>query len=246
MSDGLNDGKRALLEARWHGSHSGECLHVFKDKLFRDGTESKDVFFARSVEILNENYQYYQHCMDHALKGCSHEDKPATEVPPQRQPRRGPGNGLHRSVHRGSARQTTALLAAGKIDIDEGDPRGYTSLILAAYFSEPSLVGLLLRAGANVSATTDDGCTALASSVQNENLEIATMLVKAGADVNTRYLDGRFPLFHTACNQNLTMAILFLKAGGDAGMPFDKGETPLHVAATVGHLRMVFEFIKAV
>ena len=213
---------------------------VLRTSCFSTRTKPMDDFFCRSVDFL---YETYGHGMGNAIDIRSHAGTPATPAPPPRQPSTGSGNELLAAAREGSKRRTVALLSAGAIYIDEGDPVGYTPLILAAYFQHPSIVKTLLRAGADVSAATVEGYTALNASVENGNLAIATMLVNAGANVNARYVDGRYPLFRAAINQSLGMATLLVKAGARPDMPFIEGETALHVAAMLGTLSMVRLFI---
>ena len=80
---------------------------------------------------------------------------------------------------------------------------GYTPLLLASHVQHPSVVDALLRAGANVSATTDEGFTVLGAAVRQGSLVIASMLVMVGADVNARYIDGRHALFRSVYEKNL-------------------------------------------
>lgn len=214
---------------------------LLRTSCFCTRTKPMEDFFCRSVDFL---YETYGHGMGHVIDNRSHVETPATPAPPPRQPSTGSGNELLVAVSEGSKRRTVSLLSAGTIHIDEGDPLGYTPLILASYFQHPSIVNTLLRAGADVSAETVQGYTALGASVENGNLAIATTLVRAGADVNARYIDGRYPLFRAATSQSLAMATILVKAGGRPDMPFIEGETALHVSAMLGTLNMVRLFIK--
>lgn len=203
--------------------------------------KSANVYFSRSFDFLNETYG---HGMGHVLANPPRAETPSTPKPPARQPFRCNESELHRAVRNGSKRRTVALLSAGTIDIEEAGPMGYTPLLLGAYYQHPSVVDTLLRAGANVSAATDENFTALGISVEKGNLAIASMCLKAGADVNARYIDGWFPLYRATLGGNLAMARLLVKAGGSADTPFKDGETPLHAAATVGAFEMVLLFIE--
>ena len=54
-----------------------------------------------------------------------------------------------------------APLSEGSIDIDQGNPQGWTPLIVASGMDYSSAVRILLNKGANVSIMTDGGVTAL-------------------------------------------------------------------------------------
>lgn len=61
-------------------------------------------------------------------------------------------------------------------------PKGRTPLMVAcAYYSGPDVCGLLLKAGANVNATSDDGATALMFAATNCKVEVVNLLLQQKA-----------------------------------------------------------------
>ena len=219
---------------------------ALRTSCFAKSKDTTPTFYHRSLAFLHKTYGGgMDHVLDSRPRAGTRAEPPATPVPSPLQPPRSRGNELHRTARNGSERRTAELLAEGKIDMEEGDCQGYTPLLMAAHYQHPGVVDMLLRAGANVSAVTDEGYTALGASVRQGNIAIAAMCVKAGADVNARYIDGRYPLYRVACDQNLAMATVLVEAGARADIPFTDGETALHAAATVGALGMVLLFIKA-
>ena len=67
-----------------------------------------------------------------------------------------------------------APLSEGSIDIDQGNPQGWTPLIVASGMDYSRAVRILLNKGANVSIMTDGGVTALLLSAQKGHLEANT------------------------------------------------------------------------
>lgn len=82
-------------------------------------------------------------------------------APPLPQRPRGRENELHRTVGCGSIEGTISLLSSGSIDIDQGDPKGVTPLMISAAHGHSRVVRILLEKGANVSLVDDSGYAAL-------------------------------------------------------------------------------------
>lgn len=102
---------------------------------------------------------------------------------PQTRSPRGPLNELHHSAMRGSTERTIALLSKGSINIDQGDPRGVTPLMVAAERNHSRVVRVLLGKGANASVDTDCGSTALHLSANFGHRAVSAKLIKAGANL---------------------------------------------------------------
>ena len=65
----------------------------------------------------------------------------------------------------------------------------------AAYMSNPEIVSMLLKAGADVNAKDKDGDAPLMfAAISNSNPEIITALVEVGADINAQNENGCTPL----------------------------------------------------
>ncbi|CAN0102047.1 unnamed protein product, partial [Ectocarpus sp. 12 AP-2014] len=98
---------------------------------------------------------------------------------------RGPTNQLHKAAYHGSADRVDALLSAGSVDINQGNPKGWTPLMLATEKGHSRVAKSLLERGANVSVVGDGGFTALLASAQSGQQAIAKMLVKARANLES-------------------------------------------------------------
>ncbi|CAN0138924.1 unnamed protein product, partial [Ectocarpus sp. 12 AP-2014] len=79
---------------------------------------------------------------------------------------RGPTNQLHKAAYHGSADRVDALLSTGSLDINQGNPKGWTPLMLATEKGHSRVAKSLLEKGANVSVVGDGGFTALLASAQ--------------------------------------------------------------------------------
>ena len=70
--------------------------------------------------------------------------------------------------------------------VNSKDSRGYTPLILAAYYDRKEVVALLLQKGARVRDKDGTGNSALMGACFKGYEEVVALLLEAGADVNER------------------------------------------------------------
>ena len=166
-------------------------------------------------------------------------------ISPRRRWPRGPRIELHTAACFGSAEATIDLLSAGSINVDHGDPKGWTPLMYAAQEGHSRIARILLSKGANVSTADDDGVSALHLSALNGHLAMTTDLITADADVNARDSRGDTPL-HVATQQGHTEVMkVLLEAGADVDSRAGDGSTPLCTAANFGRLDAVRELLRA-
>lgn len=104
-------------------------------------------------------------------------------------------------------------------------------LYVAANFSLPSVVSMLLSN--NVSPNQEGGFLnyPIFVAIAEENLEVLVMLLRAGADVNVKLLDGRTPLHYAARERNLPVVRLLVEWKADVTGEA-QGITPLVTALT--------------
>ncbi len=157
-------------------------------------------------------------------------------VSPRQQCPRGPQNALHTAAVGGSTERTVALLSARTIDIDQANEEGQTPLMLASLFGRSSVARVLLDHGANVSAVSDGGFTALHDSATRGDHAISKMLVKAGADLEAVAAAGGYtPLQVAATRGHAEVMSVLIEAGANLNNRGLHGWTPLCSAANKGH-----------
>ena len=101
----------------------------------------------------------------------------------------------------------------------------------AEYTGNPTIVRLVLQAGADPNAPDDDGLTPLHWGAENSNPMVVTHLLDAGADLNARDNDG-YTALHWAAAQsgNGRVVKALLDRGADPFAESNDGRTPLHSA----------------
>jgi ankyrin repeat protein len=119
------------------------------------------------------------------------------------------------------------------------DFAGKTVFHVAAW-SSFDLWPLLVKAGADIHATSLIDGTALHAATADAHLELVEYLIQQGADLNARDFQGRTPL-HIAAeyNKNNTIAALLLSAGCCPDLKDYREETPLFRASYQHNLELV-------
>ena len=152
-------------------------------------------------------------------------------------------NALHHAARDGSPKRTMAVLSQRVIDIDEGDRKGYTALMFAAFFGYAQVVTILLEKGANVFIVNDDGFTALHVSAQGGHLAVTKLLVKAGADLEAAV--SHTPLQLAAEGGYSEVMRVLIEAGAKPNSRLSDGSTSLYTAAFEGHVGAVKVLLRA-
>ena len=156
----------------------------------------------------------------------------------------------------GSA-EAVRMLAARGADVNAREPsQNQTALMWAAAERHPSVMAVLLEAGADPRARTRKGFTALHFAAREGDMESSRLLLTAGVDVNIRsqpdaeqprrnYDDlgagvgmrafddgsaGSTPLLVATIRGHVPLALFLLEKGADPNIG-DAGLTPLHWAA---------------
>ncbi|CAN0338029.1 unnamed protein product [Pylaiella littoralis] len=155
----------------------------------------------------------------------------------------GPKTDLHRYTFLAHYQYTAELLASGSVDIDGGDPDGYTALMYAAQQGEVVIAKLLLSKGANPSIGNADGFTPTILAVNIGHVAIAKMLAEAGADLEAPlYNAGLTALYiavHGGGHKSLEMVRALIEGGANPNNRTFGGSTPLFAAAVMGRLEAV-------
>ncbi|MCY4157511.1 MAG: ankyrin repeat domain-containing protein [Gammaproteobacteria bacterium] len=133
----------------------------------------------------------------------------------------------------------------------QGEKEAWTALMYAvmrdSFFRYPrSIVKLLLDAGADVDASTNEGSTALMNTAWHGHEDIARLLIDAGADVDARNDYGTSALMYAvakspspqswaAWERKMNIARLLIDAGADVNAKSAGGGTALMWAEEKGY-----------
>lgn len=85
------------------------------------------------------------------------------------------------------------ILENGIVDVNDTDSIGWTALHCASGHFSLELVKLLIEAGADVNARTNEGDVPLLVAISNHSKRISKFLIEAGADVNIKNRCGNSP-----------------------------------------------------
>ena len=99
------------------------------------------------------------------------------------------------------------------VDAASRSAPGRTALHVAAQYGNVEAVGILIAAGARVSARDADGATALHLAAYNGHAKSANVLLQHGAEVSATDQSGEVPLYLAAVQGECSMASLLLDNG---------------------------------
>jgi len=143
---------------------------------------------------------------------------------------------LHEAATVDDAGRVRALLTGGA-PVEERTGDGFTPLQLAAYFGAPGAASVLLDAGADVHARSDNPMRIqpLHAAAAGRHSDVAALLIAAGADVRAAQSHGYTPLHSAVQNGDAALVDALLAAGADRYATTDDGRTPAQVATEAGH-----------
>lgn len=117
--------------------------------------------------------------------------------------------------------------------------RTFSSLHLACFYSNGSLVSLELENGAEVNETCALGSTPLFVASLKGKYDAVKILLEKGANVNQTCIDGLTPL-HAACLSNKNSNVkLLLESSAVVNCENNFGLVPLHIAVKTGNMHIV-------
>lgn len=131
-----------------------------------------------------------------------------------------------------------ALLKEGA-DVNAAQGDGMTALHWAAMNGDAALTDVLLKAKANLNASTRLGSyTPLHLATREAHAEVAKKLIEAGGDVNARTTTGAATALHFAAGAgDATTVTALLEKGADINAREERwGQTPLIFAAAYNHV----------
>ena len=147
---------------------------------------------------------------------------------------------LHSACYSQMTSGVELLLALGA-DLNLRGMREATPLIFACVKDrddctmDPSILVLLLSAGADPSAKNDEGSTALITASYFNYKEGVSVLLNAGANVNIQNIFGETALHGAAKNGYLVISELLLEFGAQLSLSDIHGMTPLDYALDNNH-----------
>ena len=153
-------------------------------------------------------------------------------------------NPLQLASKEGKLDEVKAIVAEGKIDIDENNYNRYCAINLAAEFGKWDVVKFLLENKANIDNYTTDvyHISPLFHAVRDGNEEMCKELLLNGAHINEVYSANHEHLLHLAMrhgHKNLMPLLLEAKANPNAQLPSGRKDTPLSSALLHGHLDLI-------
>jgi ankyrin repeat protein len=143
------------------------------------------------------------------------------------------------AAEQGDRAAIASLLKSGaKVNSAQGD--GMTALHWAAYRDDAEMAQMLIRAGADVKASTRlRGLTPLFLAAQGGYAPVIDLLLKAGADANAVNDTGTTPLMLAAASGNSGAVKLLLERGAQVNARESTwGETPLMFASAYGRVEV--------
>lgn len=121
-------------------------------------------------------------------------------------------------------------------DVGASGPGGWTPAFWCALTGQNRLLEHLLRRGAKVEETDDQGRTALHVAASNNHLRVVAALIGAGADVNAEAdRGGETPLHLAAERGHLAVCECLVFNKAQLEVKDEAGQTPLQLAEQNGH-----------
>lgn len=113
---------------------------------------------------------------------------------------------------------------------------GFQPLGLACFFGHLETADYLVRAGASLNTSSNNGlnATPLQSAVAGNHIDLTKMLLKSGANPNVREGGGFTPLHAAAKNGNGEIIQLLILSGADIHARSNDGKIPLDLAVSAG------------
>jgi len=149
------------------------------------------------------------------------------------------GTPLHDAVESGDAGRVEEVLGRRETKLERvAGKGGHTALHDAAFIGLPDIAQMLVKAGADLEATTWDGVTPLHLAAYAGHVKTTSRLLEIGAPINAPGLSHKDTPLHRAVGGG-SLAVVKLLLDRGASMQGDKyGYTPLHTAAATGNAEL--------
>lgn len=148
------------------------------------------------------------------------------------------------AISHGNVDTVKALIKAGIGDIQKADPSAFDTvpLIHALNENRPEMVKLLLQAGVNPNALTQQqgGPAALHIAVRNDNkndkIQMVEDLIQAGTDINAKVSGDWTPLITAVAARSISLVKYLLENKADPTRSTSEGKTALQIAQEIGQI----------
>jgi hypothetical protein len=146
--------------------------------------------------------------------------------------------GFHSAAEKGN-RAAVALFLEAHVNTEIHDERGWTPLMLAAFYGHNEVIGVLIKHRANILARDLLGNTALHWAVDAGQTASAKLLIENRAEVDACNNSGLTPLFRAIMRRHLGDVLLLIDSGANLNLTTRDGSTALHKAAAEGYTEIV-------
>ncbi len=106
------------------------------------------------------------------------------------------------ATSKGSSETVKVLIENGaeiNAEVEEGEWKGFTPLMMASYHGATDLIHLLIDSGADLEATSSNGWTALMLAASQGHLETLVYLLEQGANIHARNVEHQTALLIAVC-----------------------------------------------
>ncbi len=117
---------------------------------------------------------------------------------------------------------------------------GYTPLLMASFCGQLYVVEMLIEAGVDVNARSQDHeeCTALHCAAQSQDMELAQLLIRHNAAINAQSRKQTTPLLLAAQEGAFDLVKILIDLKADCEIADAHGVTPFYYAASENNLPM--------
>jgi hypothetical protein len=146
--------------------------------------------------------------------------------------------GFHSAAEKGN-RAAVAMFLEAHINTEMHDQRGWTPLMLAAFYGHNETISILIKHRANILARDLLGNTALHWAIDAGKTDSAKLLIENRAEVDSCNSVGLTPLIRAIMRRSLGDVLLLIDSGANLNLPARDGSTALHRAAAEGYTEIV-------
>lgn len=137
------------------------------------------------------------------------------------------GHEIFDACRQGNLPLVQQVISAQPLLVNATDEKGFTPLIISAYYQQAVVVAYLIQNGADLNAQDAAGNTALMGVCFKGYNSVAKLLLEAGADVHLRNTNGASALTFAAIFGHLQIADWLLQQGASLTLPDSRGKTPV-------------------